>query len=294
MFCETDKLVTHLACMDGSACAVLFIAAGGKRENVIFSSPAHAHVDQIAKDLGRNHAGRIFFADISVSEETAELLSNRSDVRLFDHHKTAIPLKRFPWCTVDAENSRCGAMVFFDHILNNKTDLSYYSWLLELVDDRDRWVNSFSDSKRLSTLHGAIGQHAFVSRFLADPDPVFTSEERFLLRIEDEKRARALDRARNEIHVREDHGRRVGYVLCDGKYRSDVGNVLCSELGLDAVVLIGASSLSFRAPAHSQIDVAMVAKQYAGGGHRCAAGCEVSSVLGSSLVELVINKLKVA
>lgn len=293
MFCDSDVLVTHQSCMDGSACAVLFIAAGGKQENIIFSNPGHAMVDDHAKKLFSEHSGRIFFADISVSEQTAEMLSQRSDIWLFDHHKTAVPLKRFPWCIVDEANSRCGAMVFFDHILvNSQVDLSYYSHLIDLVDDRDRWINSHVDSGQLNYLHNTIGQPAFIRRFLKNPSPIFTSEEQYLLDVEREKRELYIERCRNDVVIRKVDGFKIGYVLCEPKYTSDVGNILCNDLGLDAVLLLSATSISMRAPEGSPLDVSAIAKKYKGGGHRCASGCSIASVFGATWLDLLIDKFK--
>ena len=71
------KLVTHANCPDGLACAIVFISAGGQRNNVVFSSPNHKFVDEKVKDLlGSSSGVDIIIADLSVSEQLAEVIEN--------------------------------------------------------------------------------------------------------------------------------------------------------------------------------------------------------------------------
>jgi oligoribonuclease NrnB/cAMP/cGMP phosphodiesterase (DHH superfamily) len=296
-FNETDKLVTHYGCLDGSACAVLFIAAGGKEENIHFSSPSHDSVDQIASELFHQHKGRIFFADISVSEEMAMLLNERKDILLFDHHKSAIPLAKYSWCEVDKDNTRCGSMVFRDFIYKqDESAVAKYAEFITLVDDRDRWVNRYPESKMLSELFYLMGQPAFISRMLGNTDPSPNSYEQLFLAIERNNKEKYIKYCEERFTVMKmtdgsgDHN--VGFVICDKKYTSDVGNHLIEKYKLDAAVLIGPNTVSFRAPNHSSIDVSALAQKYGGGGHQHASGCSLQAIIGRSIVSQVTDKLE--
>jgi oligoribonuclease NrnB/cAMP/cGMP phosphodiesterase (DHH superfamily) len=90
------KLVTHANCPDGLACAIVFISAGGQRNNVVFSSPNHKFVDEKVKDLlGSSSGVDIIIADLSVSEQLAEVIENAyKNVLLFDHHNSAEKIKK--------------------------------------------------------------------------------------------------------------------------------------------------------------------------------------------------------
>ncbi len=297
-FNDTDKLVTHYGCMDGSACAVLFIAAGGKEENIHFSSPSHDSVDKIATELFHSHKGRIFFADISVSEEVAMLLNERKDIRLFDHHKSAIPLTKYSWCEVDKDNTRCGSMVFGDFIhTQDENAIAKYVDFIRLVDDRDRWVNRYPESKTLSELFYLLGQPAFVNRMLGDVNPRPNPYELLFLAIEQDNKEKYLKYCEERftvMNMKDGSGnlQNVGFVICDKKYTSDVGNHLIEKYKLDAAVLIGPNAVSFRAPKHSSIDVSALAQKYGGGGHQHASGCLLQAIIGRSIVSQVIDKLE--
>ena len=290
-------LVTHANCMDGSTCAVLFLAAGGLRKNIHFSSPNHRDVDKAVSELLETWPGLIMLADISISLDLAKKVG-RSDVVLLDHHKSAIPLKEFPWCEIDVENTRCGSKMLFDWLINNYTCMSLvpYEDLVTLVNDNDLWIKAYNESGNLALFHEVLGQDLFIDRFLKRPEPTLDTMEQYALNLATTKRDKYVEYKKKNVQIveKEINGNKVrlGFVAA-GTHQSVLGNEICEdpELNVDIAVLVG-SSISLRGKHNCPVDLSALAKLNRGGGHRAAAGCSLDGMLGKSLVEYVIDNLK--
>ena len=116
------KLITHIGCLDGSGCCVLYKFFGG--EDISFTSPTGGgssvgqNVNDLAKEWFYNDPRKLLLADISVSAEVAQLLDGRKyDIVLLDHHATAYHLKQYSWCEIQDPNTRCGSKMLYDWIL---------------------------------------------------------------------------------------------------------------------------------------------------------------------------------
>src|SRR5574343_683085 len=186
---ENAKLVTHKGCADGSGCAVIFIAAGGKRENITFAGPDHNEVDDVAKDLMWTHNGLVIFADVSLSKEMALKLVGKDNIVLLDHHKSAMELQDISFCHID--NSKCGTKLLYEWLLSSVTQLTIpkYRHFVDCIDDKDRWVNAIEDSFYTHTLHHIYGQELFIERFLRNPVVLLTENEKFAYELDKKKEA---------------------------------------------------------------------------------------------------------
>jgi oligoribonuclease NrnB/cAMP/cGMP phosphodiesterase (DHH superfamily) len=296
-------LVTHVGCMDGAACAVLFIAAGGKRKNVYFTLPNHEHVEERLEHLFDRHEGYIVVADVSVSLEYAENEVPTYDISLLDHHKASIPLNGLDWCEVNEENSMCGSKMLFEWILGNVPNVDRgrilaYKNFLNAVDDMDRWIKAIPESQSLASLFSFLGQQLFIDRFISAPDLELTASEQYAVRIEEQKKEEFIGRMKKEVLVRvyEIDGRsvRVGFVLATTPYQSQLGHAICESLELDVemAVIVGDKSISMRASRDAEVDLSVIAALNGGGGHVAAAGCQLSKVTGEDLLEKVANRLR--
>lgn len=290
-------LVTHQGCMDGSTCAIVFCAAGGLRENVFFSSPNHRDTDELVSDLMERWSGPIVIADASISLALAEKVF-RNDVFLLDHHKSAIPLKKFSWCEIDVDNTRAGGKMLYDWLKVNASSSWFmeYKQLVDLADDHDRWIKQYKESDTLSLFHEVLGQELFIERFLKNPDPTLNSMEKYAVDLEIRKRDQYIQRKKNEVEVvrKRIDGRDVNIAfVAAGTHQSLLGNMVCEDPAINAevCVLVG-SSVSMRANRASQVDLSRVAKINGGGGHAKAAGCSLDKLLGKSLLEYVKDNLK--
>lgn len=294
------KLVTHQQCMDGSGCSIIFQAAGGKKENIIFVSPNYLDTDEVARELLETWEGPILFADVSISEESASLLDGRPEVYLLDHHKSAIPLTRFGWCEIEVENLRCGTRMLLDWCIEhnlNAQHLKQYEVLADFIDDIDRWQHFYSQSEDLAILHGFITQPAFIKRFVKNAEVKFSENERFVIDVEKEKRKSFIASKKDEVFTVKKiiAGKEVNFgFIRVNKHQSDLGAAICTDpmLNIDAAVMIG-NHISMRSSGPDGVDVSEIASLNGGGGHKNAAGCRLETVLGKGLVDLIIEKLKV-
>lgn len=295
---DNTVLVTHRNCMDGSVCAILFLARGGKKENIYFSSPSHEDIDDLVGHLAETHHGPILIADASISLKLATKLDNQNiDITILDHHKSAIPLNKFDWCLINEKNTKAGGRLLYDYFKSKGMFLSSYEELVMAADDYDRWIREHPKSEDLVTLHQAIEQESFVERFRKNPSLKFIDNEKYLIQIFKGKRDRYVERKKNEVSYIakriQGHDVIIGLVEA-GKEQSILGNAICSdtERHCDIAVLVNSGGVSFRGRAGCPVDLSKIAKSNFGGGHYAASGCSTSLILGENFGEFVFNKIK--
>jgi oligoribonuclease NrnB/cAMP/cGMP phosphodiesterase (DHH superfamily) len=294
---ENSALVTHKNCSDGSTCAILFMAAGGKKENIHYGIPDDT-VDDLVRDLYFNWEGPIFIVDVSISEELAEIVNSRSNVYLLDHHKTALPLAKYKFCEIEEHNHRCGSMMFYDWIRDNtEEDLMSYEDLVCLIDDHDRWIQNFEDSNDLAMLHDLLGQRKFIERFTKEPDCELTSEERYVIDITKAKEVHFISECKQNFVPKsisfDGKNYNMAIIHASHPLLNKAAHSLLEdpELNIDVVMSVSARAVSFRSRATGP-DVSRLAKLNGGGGHVCAGGTAVGRILGRPLEDILIENLK--
>lgn len=191
------NIYTHTD-LDGVGCAVLATLAF-KDCNIIYCE--NSDVDKKVEEGAEN--GTNFITDLSVSEELAERLdkinrSGKASWTLLDHHKTALPLNRFDWCTVKTEDPdtgipTCGTELFYKFLYKNgflkikffekafiltylnkfnvniPIDKAFYDTFVNAVRDWDtwRWSEIGKDgelSMDLNDLLKILGKEEFVKK----------------------------------------------------------------------------------------------------------------------------------
>lgn len=298
---EETMLVTHSKCLDGSVSAILFVAAGGNRKNIIFSDPNDAETDEILRNLNKNFGGPILFVDVSVSESAAKEVI-RDDIFILDHHKSAIPLQKFSWCEIEKENYRCGCKMFYDWLIDNRlygknSIVLKYKELVEIADDVDRWCWNIKESELISSLFGVLGQNLLIERFLKNPSIELDSCEMYVVDLEEKKRDEYIKQKKKDLQIFYkkigDKTYKVGFVSTN-THQSRIGSEFCNDLDLDLdfVVLVGLKSLSFRSRKSGDFDVSKIAKLNGGGGHQSASGSPLKSIFGKDMIELVFEKMR--
>jgi oligoribonuclease NrnB/cAMP/cGMP phosphodiesterase (DHH superfamily) len=302
----SSNLVTHKGCMDGSGCAILYKVVGG--QNVFFTNPGHDSTDRVVRDLLIDQNKSVLAVDVSISMELGDELfvqnkHNNFPFEMYDHHKTALPLLKFNSPSIHVcNNTACGCKMLMEAIAAdgmNYEKLLPYKDLIDLIDDNDRWIKNYPESEDLSLFHNVFGQRKFIERFLKNPSPTFSSEERFLISLEKEKMEEEIvdkkKSVQSHIYNKTIKGKkyRFGFVY-GARFASSTGAALYSdpELNLDAIVMVGGNTISMRANKHSEIDVAEIAGLNKGGGHAKASGFPMSSLLGQDLIEFVVEKMR--
>jgi oligoribonuclease NrnB/cAMP/cGMP phosphodiesterase (DHH superfamily) len=297
---EKAHLITHAGCLDGSACAVLFVAAGGKRKNIHFTFPTSKDVENILDDVIHDYPEvPIILADVSVSKEYAKKL-NYLNLVLLDHHDSSLSLSEFEWC--DISTDKCGCKILYNwfmrNSINERSRLFNYKRFIDVVDDHDRWVKDPElNSDMLAMFHSCVGQKLFVSRFIKDCSLDLTSQEQYAINLETSRQKDFIKYAKKNVVIRSfdinSDNVRVGFVLAN-TYQSELGNSMCRDLDLniDVAVVVGNQKVSFRALQDCPVDLSKVAILNGGGGHPLASGTALSNVIGGDLLELVANNLK--
>lgn len=296
------SLLTHGNCLDGSACAILFVAAGFNRKKVHFTYPGHEQVEEKLDALLANTGDDIILVDVGVSKEYADKCMSVERLYLLDHHKASVPLASLDWCEVDVDNKRCGSLMFYDWLLGkdiaeDRGRVRKYKNFLLAVDDRDRWMQEVPESESVATLHHVLGQKLFIDRFLKNPDLDLNSQETYAITLESEKRKNFVEKCKKNVFIRtfsvNGDNIRVGFVL-SSTYQSEIGHAICNDLDLDVDVaaIVGLHKVCMRTKNGSDIDLSVIAALNGGGGHSAAASCPLGKVLNKDFLEMVASRLQ--
>jgi len=316
-------LVTHRACMDGSACVILFLALGGKQENVFYSDPGANKVDRVVKRALLELAGPIMIADVAISEQLAdELDDTERAVVLLDHHRNSVPLNRFDWCEIEVDNQRCGSMMLYEQLertlrkeianlhehafahpgdpRTQLTRLLEYRSLIQLVDVRDRWVvDGDPAAQTISTFHIVIGQKLFVERFFKKPTTFLFNEEKYLVDMVERKKVDYIEKVKKHIRIVDTESGgvkiRVAFMMAND-HQSELGYSVTHDpdLDVDIAVMVGSFSVALRSHEDCPVDLSQLARlnDPHGGGHRCASGFSLSRVLDGEIIDIVKEKMR--
>jgi oligoribonuclease NrnB/cAMP/cGMP phosphodiesterase (DHH superfamily) len=221
----------------------------------------------------------ILISDISVSEDVAEFLNQRGSVGLLDHHKTALPLTRFPWVKVDMNKSGC--LLVYEMLASRfyLTDL----WpLVELADTYDRWQQNhpkWEQAKQLNRLLSAMGRDAFIYRFMSNSSVDLTPTDKLMLQTDEYHRSKYIARSIQLAQVLTDrYGNKFCQVFAD-RYVSEVGHELLniSPEDIAYVLMIDIRERVCSLRGRGMVDLSALAKEFGGGGHHDSAGFPLQS-----------------
>lgn len=241
----------------------------------------------------------VFMTDISFSEEVAAMIDSAlysgsiNHFRLFDHHKTALPLNKYEWAQVQIEHEpgkrASGTSLFLQHLKElDDRETSRVEVFAEMVRRYDTWewhdVYNDIQPKRLNDLFIIYGGKRFVehiSIYLAGVSAgIFGKREELVLDLEKERIDRYYRQKKKGVVIRQVDGYNLCIVHAD-KYHSELGMRLGQdfpEADIIVIMNIGDSKMSFRT-AKPDVDVSEFAKQYGGGGHAQSSGASVNRIV---------------
>ncbi|WP_026583038.1 DHH family phosphoesterase [Bacillus sp. J33] len=300
------RLYTHND-LDGVGCGIIARIAFGKDVDVRYNSVMG--LDHQIERLFEQEKGLkddfLFITDLSVNEENAirldDLVKSGGNVRLIDHHKTALHFNDYSWgrIKVNYEDGRLTAATsllyeyLLEHDLINKSQA--IDEFVELVRQYDTWEWDQNDNikaKNLNDLFFMVSIDEFeekmTERILNAEHFEFDDFEQKLLEMEEEKIERYIRRKKREI-VQTFIGDYCAGIVHAESYHSELGN----ELGKDnphldyiAILNLGGKKISFRT-IHDHVDVSAIAGQFGGGGHAKASGCS----MGKEAFQLFVNDI---
>lgn len=221
------------------------------------------------------------------ADQMAELAAAALDLVWIDHHPGPIEAmigQRLERAEVRLCADRCGAYLaweFFERL--------HRPWIVDLVDDHDRWVHAIDDTRpAMAALHALVGQSgptwAGWSTYMGEgpidepPTPVrdhLVGQGQVLLL---DRAARVRKAARQAIPVMLD-GHSAMMVNAPPDIASDLGAALCEQPGVTigwiwSVGLQGGQPRVFHSlrSGSDGPDVGEICKRRGGGGHPHAAG----------------------
>lgn len=280
------RLITHTD-LDGAGCEILFRAVFGDDTTIITAD--YGDVDDKVKGAVVNMAfdDKLFITDINIKKETADFVNEYAqfmDIVLIDHHKTSTHLKDYRWCIINTDNTACGTEMFGEFLRDggfiNVTD--EYRDFVRIVDDYDRWIHLYPQSKKHNDLFYLIGREDYVDRMLADPRIELSATELALLDVEEASKKRYLQSMRNKVYsvvVEYEQNGETKYInlpYCFAeKYTSELGNYLVEEIPIPVIAIINMKDKKVSLRSAKYFDCSPIAKHYGGGGHPQACGFEI-------------------
>lgn len=285
-------IVTHKD-LDGVGCAVLFKTIFPDSE-VYFED--YKTVNERVKVLIENNSIDTFYiTDISVNDDVASILKNAAKemtLCLIDHHKSAIPLKKYDFVQVNLES--CGTSLVFDHFIETYnygcfseeklSQLRQYIDMVRIINDYDLWTHHYPESKDFNTLLGVIGLENMLDRFLVNPSITLSSVEESLIHFENKKKQEYIEKTEFE-EVIDRFGRRAAICFAE-KYVSELCHHILENYKFDYVVNVNLRSKTVNLRSKKDIDVSTIAIANGGGGHKNAAGYQLKE---ESIEELIMK-----
>jgi len=261
-------LVTHTD-LDGIGCEILFRKYFQNKDLQVYNCDYNNVNETILNILENEEDFYLYITDLSVNELVAEKLDRLGNVLLLDHHPTALWLTdKYHWAIVDT--SICGTKLFYNY-LNTESRLSMYNNFVTYVDDYDRWVHNYGISKKLNRLLYLIGKEKFVERFLKDEDSYLTPTEQTLLKVEEARMERYLEKSKKKIYW---SGKSI--IIFAEQYHSELGHYLLNKFGANIVFIVNPRDMKVSLRSRKDVDCSVIARSYGGGGHPQASGFQLT------------------
>ena len=289
------KLFSHTD-MDGVSPYIL-LRYYFPKENISYNFCNYGDIDEKVSEFINSkeylNFSAIYITDISVSKENAERLQKISDelnltIRLFDHHKTALHLNEFDFCSVITEKNGeaiCGTKLFYEYLTKerNLEEKDFISRYVKYVNDYDTWLwedkYQYILPYQWNVLFIFYGKLTFIKNVLEkfkNEQTKFSDIDELILNVEEQKKKTYIQNKMNDVIEKKIQNKNCVIVFAES-YAND----LTSEMGKkyphsEIQIVIGQRGISYRSRNVDEIDLGEFAKNYGGGGHPKAAGSPLS------------------
>ena len=305
------KLFTHTD-LDGIGCAILAQLVYGKDIDISYCD--YDNINKTVQDFilsSCNDNIPIYITDISINDEIANLLNQRGNVWLFDHHPTALALNKYEWCDVSVNGAdgikTSGTMLFCRWLaLNGCLDAELKAnksleRFVNLVRDYDtwRWSELGEDGvicKQVNDLFDLYGRDDFIhwciSEIHDEVFPTLYAKDEVVLKIKQDEIDRYIKEKDETMFTSPMCGKVCGFVFAD-RFISELGNRLCEmhpEIDFVATIDIDGCTVSYRT-VKDDIDLGKdIAKLFGGGGHPKSAGSKFDQSIKLDIVEKIFKR----
>ena len=247
---------------------------------------------------------KIYITDISISEELAERLQkiandNKIELRLFDHHATAVNLNKFEFCSViPKKNSEliCGTKLFYEYLITEKKlqEKKYITEYVKYVNDYDTWLwkskYHYNTPNEWNTLFCFYGRVNFIENVLKKFEKKkidFTETDKLILDVEASKKKSYIQAKLKEVIKTE-----IDNYLCAIVFAESYTNDLATKMKesfpeADILIIIGSKGISYRCRDDKDIHLDEFAKKFGGGGHPKAAGSQITSKMREQMIACI-------
>jgi len=282
------KLFTHTD-LDGVGCAILALQAFSDIDIEYCNyNDINLRVEEFLMSSSQSCYDKIFITDISINEETLEIIKHKADGRvvILDHHKTALWLNKYDNFIVEEideelNEKTSGAYMFYKYLFKINKDSKLYK-LCDTIRQYDTWIwkeKGLNYPKMLNDLFCIYGRDLFLNKilkYLNNEDEFLFNETDQLLLILKAEEIKDYIEDRNKSMFRVNYKNyKVGVVYAD-RFISEMGNKLCeTNQDIDFIVIINMNdSISYRTI--KDIDLSEIAKEFNGGGHPKASGSPIT------------------
>ncbi|MGH7780569.1 MAG: hypothetical protein ACREQR_12145 [Candidatus Binataceae bacterium] len=317
---RTIQIVSHgPSCLDGVMAAAA-VARFYDGERVIAVLPGNNEADRTIRGLELKSQGagndEIWITDLSwTSLETGRHLTSLIErgARVFwiDHHRTAVsragaPEFKVPFTGKILSEQYSAARLTFNFLRKIARDTmpagrreayEAFAPFAAIADDHDRWVHKIPESADWALAVQTLGGRNSYREILRLRDPVMTRRLRSALEAGKEGMQKSVDLARATMVDRMlANGIKVRTACCFG-YSSEVASYLYEGQLRTVVALFDLRSqgVSLRRSADSDINLAVLAEGFGGGGHAAASGFAIADLRrlpAERLAELLADKLE--
>lgn len=286
-----DLIIHHKSCPDGFCAA--FIAHKRYPEAIILpmdhgTNPPYAEVED--KD--------VLVLDFSwrTREENIRLSKLAKSFRILDHHKTAqTVLDGLDFATFDM--NRSGAGITWDEIYGSNHRIGDFQfigkprpWYVNYVEDRDLWRHKLISSEEVNAYIMTLPFTIEAWETLDGMDWIDAAR----------KGEGALAHVRHYVReavVQAQTGTLDGHParIINALYMniSEVAGALAQEAGIDIGIGYferGDGVMQFSLRSRNDVDVSAIATSFGGGGHKNAAGFQLSVCDGRKLVDKILDR----
>ena len=266
-------------CSDGFCSAFLFWKVFG---NEIEYAP-RAYNDKVPDVKDKE----VYMVDFSYDKETIEkILSECKSLVWLDHHQTSHELMlnlKHEKALIVTDQNKSGAMLAYDYLTSLGHDLTKYELLARYIEDNDLWKFELPDSKEFSTAERSYPQDFEVWNNFNVKELIEIGKP--MLKFYNQKIEDIARLAYDKIIF----GHNVPIVNCPGLFASDIGHVLCKGKPFSVSWSYLGKYKKFKFALRSDengLDVAELAQKVGGGGHKHAAGFELTPEQVDSIIDL--------